>query len=364
LRSSGTTKTSLATGNYAELAASLAKTNGILPLPSTVFGGVLRNSGTSENFIYTNPQFTAANWYANLDNSNYHSMEAQITMRPMHGLSFQASYTWSKNLGFMGTVTDPLRRDLDYGILSTNRPHNFSTYGQYTLPFGANGYLFRNSKGGLKKVVEGWNLSWVSSIYSGVPTSITTTASMWANGQPDLVQPDLFNRNSGHVVWPHGDRYGFFYARADGTPLYTRVADPQCDSVAASLKSTCQTSLYALAYVNPDRSTGPIVFQQPQPGVRGNFEPNQIQSQGRWSLDMSASKSVEFMEGKRITIRFDVKDVFNHATPSNTGGSSATYNARDYNVSGPSLATSATNFGSFAYKTGHRVFSAKLRFDF
>ncbi len=363
LRASTTTLRALAIGDYASLASALAATNGVLKLPSTVSGGVLRNSGTPENFILTNPQYSSANWNANLDNSNYHSMQTQITLRPTHGLSFQASYTWSKNLGYMGTVTDPLNRALDYGILSTNRPHNFSTYGQYTLPFGPNGYLFRNSTGLKQKFVEGWNLSWISYLYSGVPSSITTTNSMWANGQPDLVRAELFSRDSGHVVWPDGARYGQYYARQDGTPLYTRVADPQCDSVASSLKATCQTSLYALAYVNPDGSTGPVVFQHPQPGVRGNFAANQLQAQGRWGMDMSASKSVQFMEGKSFTLRFDIKNVFNHATPSN---GNTTYNSRDYNVSGPSLGnTSNTSpFGSLYYKTGHRVFSAKLQVNF
>ena len=53
----------LADGNFAGLAGTLANTNGILPLSSSIKGGVLRYSGTPENFIYTNPQFS----YCGLD---------------------------------------------------------------------------------------------------------------------------------------------------------------------------------------------------------------------------------------------------------------------------------------------------------
>jgi len=60
-----------------------------------VEGALVRNSGLGENFIFTNRQFDGANIWGNHNNTNYHSMQAQVTLRPTHGLSFQASYTWS-----------------------------------------------------------------------------------------------------------------------------------------------------------------------------------------------------------------------------------------------------------------------------
>ena len=94
-------------------------------------------------------------------------------MRPTHNLNLQATYTFSRNLGYIGAGTNPLNRSLDYGLLSSSRKHNLTTYGTYTLPFGTNGYLFRDSSKAVKRVVEGWQLSWISYVYSGIPGTVT-----------------------------------------------------------------------------------------------------------------------------------------------------------------------------------------------
>ncbi len=109
LRASSSFQNNLANGNYSGLAATLntlnyvksATVNTSLPdIPAGVNGQVLRNSGLfPENFIVTNPQFTAVNMVAAMGSNNYHSMEAQVTMRPTHGLGLQATYTWSRNNG-------------------------------------------------------------------------------------------------------------------------------------------------------------------------------------------------------------------------------------------------------------------------
>src|SRR5260221_126761 len=106
LRANTTLRQNLANGNYSALAGSLntlnydAASNPTLPvIPSGVVGAVLRQNGSPENFIVTNPQFGAVNNMTTLYSNNYHSLETQVTMRPKHGVSFQTTYTWSKNLG-------------------------------------------------------------------------------------------------------------------------------------------------------------------------------------------------------------------------------------------------------------------------
>jgi hypothetical protein len=261
---------------------------------------------------------------------------------------------------------------LDYGILGTNRPHNFTNYGSFDLPFGANGFLFRNSSGILKKVVEGWQLSWTSYISSGMPMSITTLSSLWAGGQPDLVRPDLWNSVKGQVVWVDGARYGGYYNNADGKAIFMQVNDPACAStaVASSLQSACAQGLKALAIAQGWDSNGkatvagPIVFQMPKPGVRGNYDLNKLKGPGAYGLDMAASTNVQFMEGKSINLRIDVQNVLNHAAP--TGSIGSNYNGRQYGVSNPitNLNDTANNFGVLVAKGGHRTFSVKMRISF
>ncbi len=133
MRQSTTFKSNLANGNYMALAASLntlnyaTASNPTLPvIPARVQGSVLRHNGFPENFIVTNPQFGAVNLMTNNFSNNYHSLNAQVTLRPVHGVSTQSTYTWSKNLGAgfpgadrLGQVfTDPLDRHADYAVLA------------------------------------------------------------------------------------------------------------------------------------------------------------------------------------------------------------------------------------------------------
>ena len=300
-------------------------------------------------------------------------MQAQFTLRPTHNLNLQATYTFSRNLGYMGTRHQSSQLTMDYGLLGSSRKHNFSTYGTYTLPIGTNGYLFRDSSKAVKRIVEGWQLSWISYNYSGIPGSITTANSMWAGGQPDLVRPDLFNPSSGHVSWANGDSAGYYF----GKNKYMVVTDPQCASLpttagafgSSSMQTLCSQNLHALAVVdhfdsNGNPVAGPVVFQHAAPGTKGNFNPDSVIGFGRWGLDMTAGKNFEIMEGKSLNIRIDAQNVFNHPTPS--GSAPTSYNSRNYSESNPSFAinTTTTPFGYLSYKGGHRVFSAKVRLTF
>jgi len=277
---------------------------------------------------------------------------------------FQATYTWSRNLG-QGGITDPFDRAADYQIASSHRSHSFTSIGTLDLPMGANGFIFRNSTGVLKKAVEGWQLTWIYSMTSGLPGSIGAASRLWGASSPDLIRPDLWDNKSGHVTWEPGARNGLFYG-----DKYERVADPQCWNVAAAptqtfgsttLRSLCQgdAGLKALAL----RETGEIVFQNAEVGKRGNFQPMQLTGPGRWNLDMTLGKSVEFMEGKRFDIQIVAANIFNHPTPSN---GISIWNAKFTQINNPNFTLNTTTepFGNLSTKGGHRTFQARLRLSF
>jgi hypothetical protein len=125
--------------------------------PGTV-GAVLRRNGFPENFIFTNPQFSTMNYFNNSGYSNYHSVQAQVSMRPVQGFSGQATYTWSKNLGLPTTLTDPTNRALDYTNINNNPGHTLRTNGTIDLPFGPNKLLFGNTSGWFARAIERWQL--------------------------------------------------------------------------------------------------------------------------------------------------------------------------------------------------------------
>src|SRR4029079_4996008 len=111
-------------------------------------GSVLRNSGKfPENFIKTNPQVANAVIETPTGHSNYHSLQTQVSLRPIAGISTQTTYTWSKNLGQGGVegpngpgagFTEPYNRLADYTRLASNREHVVVIYGTFALPVGPN----------------------------------------------------------------------------------------------------------------------------------------------------------------------------------------------------------------------------------
>jgi len=377
----GDGRTPLINGDYNTLATNLAYYGAV----AGVTGSQLSKEGLDANFIVTNPAIQTANITTNAGFTNYHSMQTQVTMRPARGLSFQATYTWSRNIQDRG-VENFDTGSRRYYLADAHRSHSLTTYGSYELPFGARGFLFRDASGAFKKAIEGWNLSWVGNISSGAPVSLTGGSSYWGINQVNVVRPDLWDNKAGHVenywnpdgTWSHGTFYG---------DRYVKVHDPSCDKIAAEFQTVCRNNRRAIVindqfaqdYLKqPDPASDAaraayenitFVIVNAEPGSDkskniGNMLPNSLTGPGRWNLDMAISKSVEFLEGKIIDFRIDAANIFNHAT---TTGTSDTFNhAPRYDViNQPQIGlNTADRLGYMATKSGHRTFQAKISIRF
>jgi hypothetical protein len=260
-------------------------------------------------------------------------MQAQLTLRPVSGFSYQGTYTWSKNLGRTGGFTNPADRGPDYTLQGGHRSHDFRSMGTFELPFGPGQWLLRNSSGPLARIVEGWQMSWFFNVASGAPTSIDAQSMLYASGVPDIVGP--FNPKA-KVQWEDGAISGNYFGGA-----YTQVADPQCARVASTIRSLCTIDAIADA-------SGNIVLQNPLPGTRGTLGQNTLEMPGTWTLDAAMRKSIRLSERKRLEFRMDEANLLNHPQPAN-----------------PTLdINSATPFGNIASKAGNRQFQAMVRLEF
>jgi hypothetical protein len=342
----------LAMGDYQGL-ANLIDTwsNPSAPAGTTDNGWLLRTAGFPENYIVTNPQFNTVNLRTNRGTSNYHSMQAQVTMRPRAGLSFQLSYTLSKNLGNPGgTPTDPRNIGWDYGILSSDRRHVLTSYGTYNLPIGPNQLFFNNTSGALARFLESWQASWILNVSSGSPANVTAQNMLYGTGVPDQVGQFPFDKIG--VYWEPGAYQGNYFA-----DYFTTVDDPQKAWVTEknSLRDYCTLT----AVADPD---GNIVLQNPKPGTLGNFGRSRFYGPSTWSLDMALSKSVRIDESKSVQVRVDATNIFNHAQPAGSRGTAST---RLYFANPPVLDINSTNpFGYLGTKVGSRTFQARIRFNF
>ena len=106
----------------------------------------------------------------------YHGLEVSVTKRLSRGLQFLASYTFAHGyndaggntdaggFGFNGNQND---RRANYG--RDNREHRFVFSYVYNLP------TWKNSNGFVNALVNGWSLSGVTTIQSGLPLSFSGT---------------------------------------------------------------------------------------------------------------------------------------------------------------------------------------------
>ncbi|MDR3720656.1 MAG: TonB-dependent receptor [Candidatus Acidoferrales bacterium] len=120
-------------------------------------------------------------------NHLYNSLQLQLKHQFSHGLTLQASYTWSKlitdinasaagaGIATPGNVlsgsassNDPLNRAQQYGLAAFNRPQRFVVSYSYQIPY--------KSEGWKEKALGGWGVSGVTTIQDGLPFSITNGA--------------------------------------------------------------------------------------------------------------------------------------------------------------------------------------------
>ena len=141
------------------------------------------------------PQFldiTAANqtW----GSSRFNALEVMLQERLNHGLSLQASYTWSKTLdqgagAFSGetlggsVIQDYYNLSSEMSISTLDQTHRVVASVIYQLPF------FHSQHGAAGRLLGGWSLGVLPSLISGSPlgfsTATNTTGSMGGGQRPN-----------------------------------------------------------------------------------------------------------------------------------------------------------------------------------
>jgi len=396
LRRNPTYRTNLLNGNYLGLVNSLltdpAGTGFVsnTSLGVTPSGRILRNGcdriaaqngsqtfGTGanviplrcfpENYLISNPQVSVANYRTNSGSSNYHSMQAQVTLRPIYGFSGSTTYTWSKTMGIPGSGNaNPLDRDADYRLLYSSVAHDWRTNGTIELPFGPNKLLFGNSSGWVARLIERWQASLILNLSSGRPDSITALgglnyAVLGAGGTsgvaivPDVVGP--FDLRKGNMVWDGAANQGRYFGEE-----FVVVPDPQCglanktDTMGFNLAANVDCGLQAIARLVPAGTPGAVVIdgqnvqmvlQNPLPGKQGTLGQSTMENLGVIRFDANLGKTFRITESKSLQIRVDATNVLNHPTPI-----------------APNLSINSDNFGLSTIKTGGRSFQGQLRLTF
>ncbi|HML16955.1 MAG TPA: carboxypeptidase regulatory-like domain-containing protein [Bryobacteraceae bacterium] len=290
---------------------------------------------------FVDPRAPYQNWFLlmsseNLGFANYQALQGELRRSLSNGLSFQANYTWAKNISdaqgsdaptvfsgeesYAAEIANRFDVAADRGnVVGTPRQRVLLT-GVYQLPFGAGRHWLKS--GFLSAVVGGWNLSTITTIQTGqwLTPTINPTG-------PNSYDPTQINDQSNTDV---ANRAG-------------AVLRPDCIGNPIPLNQTSGQFFN----INAFSSTPPGA------GRFGNCGVGILQGPGMIDVDLGLAK--QFQIGERARLRFEasftnVLNRVNYAPPAT-------------NISNPStfgVLQSALPQGS----GGNRVGQAALRLDF
>lgn len=147
---------------------------------------------------------------------NYNSLQVGLAKRFSGGLSFDATYTWSKALGYTtanNLLLNPFNRSLDYGPQDYDRQHVLTISHIWELPFGQHGNHIMGT------LLGGWQINGIFTWASGTPLTLmadplscacvngSVLASMLPGANPVLNQ-GINYLNPGAFTVPSGNQFG------------------------------------------------------------------------------------------------------------------------------------------------------------
>ena len=115
-------------------------------------------------------------------NSSYNSAQLKIEHRFSAGLSFLASYTWSRSIDYQSAAHgsaqpgEGIQNGLDFradrAVSDFDLPHNFVFSGIYELPFGEGKRFAIGQKRLNRYLLSGWKIDGILTLHSGFPFNL------------------------------------------------------------------------------------------------------------------------------------------------------------------------------------------------
>jgi hypothetical protein len=242
---------------------------------------------------------------SNLYRSHYNAMQASLTQRTTHGLSFTAAYTYShatddvsQNFG----STTPLHNEnpgLNYGNSDYDIRHRFTFELTYALP-------------GLKspgQVLQGWVLNSILTLQTATPWAVQDMSNDFSG------TGEVNNPNTWGEAWNFIGNPKDFTATPVGIPFFpggNTITNPTgnaaCDSKATAMGPLAVASLFnSGCYVS-----GNSVLLPPPYGQFGTIGKNIFRDTPFHNWDVSVQKNWKFKERLTAQFRAEFFNVLNH----------------------------------------------------
>ncbi|PYU36297.1 MAG: hypothetical protein DMG31_01430 [Acidobacteria bacterium] len=270
--------------------------------------------------------------------SNYNSLQATLTKRVSHGLSFTGGYTYGHGLdngseNRFGPLPQDSRNPLaEYASSDFDVRNRFTLTTSYEIP----------GKKGFGQLLEGWKINSIVSVQSAQPWNIA----------------DQGNDFSGTVE--NQDRWDFFGNPADFKSGSSSI--PYCSGFGGTVTCTSQSGIDGSVYTFPNSAAmgaqctavapnpgtlakggcyvdGNSVMVPPKSGTFGTMGRNIFRDNGFKNWDLSVFKTFTFKERYSAQFRVEFFDVLNRATISNPNGA----NNGSHNGDDPSATSGNTS---------------------
>ena len=265
----------------------------------------------------------AINWRGNGGRSNYNAMILSFDTSRLRnlGLRLGARYTYAINrdnlsstfsdsnagnfqLGFL----DPFNPDLDYGSSENDVRHRFVTNFTWDIPSP------KEAKGWVRQVVGGWQINGIYSANSGPPFSV------W-----DCAFAD--NVCSRAILDGAVNFRGSVNHDAIGVPRASHRRRKQRAILDGAVNFRGSINHDSIGVPDVPNRYAFIDFSGLHPGSfrdhigQAEFAPfpanmskrNAFRGPGFWNMDASLYKNFQITESKRLQLRFEVYNAFNHA---------------------------------------------------
>jgi hypothetical protein len=214
------------------------------------------------------PRFATINEIQSIGNANYNGLQASLRTNAFHGLTSQFSYVYAHSIDDGSAIrtrnpTDSNNLRLDRGNSDFDVRHTFTGYVVYSLP------AFK----GPRRLVQGWELNSLLSIYSGLPFTAfsgqNVSGTFEGRDRVDLAG-DPYKGGSEKII-----------TRSDGS-RYVQYLDP-------------------------------AAFAQPTPGTFGNLGRNTLFGPAFADVDFSVVKNTAITEKISAQFRVEMFNLFNRA---------------------------------------------------
>jgi Carboxypeptidase regulatory-like domain/TonB dependent receptor len=286
------------------------------------------------------PWISFVNMMTNDTHSNYNSMQATLTKRMSHGVSFTAGYTYAHGLdnGSLNrfalipqNANDP---GAEYGNSDFDVRHRLTLTGTYNIP-GINGFA---------QLLKGWQINGILTLQSSQPWTVNDYVASDAeagafadgfSGTGDFADRwDFFGKPSDFKGTQNSIPFcsGFGITGGGGidssgascttTVGVTQVSNPAAN--ASALIASCAAKApdpTTLAVGGCFANNGSVMVPQVA-GTFGNMGRNIFRDSGFKNLDFSVFKNFTFKERYTAQFRLEIFNITNHPIFENPYGAS------------------------------------------